>query len=355
MKKRLTLIAILLLSAVVFCIWWQNRITISVVIPVYNAEKYIGRCLDSILVQTGKFEIIAVNDGSKDSSLQILQEYAKKHNNIRVIDQENQGIAGARNAGLRAAQGKYVTFVDNDDWLEPNAFDIARKIIKQDKPDILLGSYYDVYDKEWVRNTRGEEATKDVPEISKFPRHDMDKLSLFSPFYAKNAYKDLYYDGEWVIHTFFLKEFLNRYKLEFPQNMTNMEDLIFMYRVYAYNPFVSVTTAPIYNYYNRVDSESKSMSTLNVLKERKKYLHETAEYKSYPRQIQKWIDDNFLSTIFVGIANMQRKGIPLIAEIDKINDAYQSMLEYNSKELESCRYFGKLKKVLQNISPNQPL
>ena len=356
MKKKLVLFFLFFVGiAGGFFFWHQNRITISIVIPVYNAEKYIGRCLDSILIQKGNFEIITVNDGSTDKSLLILQEYAKKHKEIKVIDQKNQGIASARNAGLRVAKNKYVTFIDNDDWLEPNAFSVVRDIIKQDKPDILLTSYYDVYDREWVRNTRGEEAAKEVPEESKFPKHDLDKLALFSPFYAKDAYKDLYYDGEWVIHTFFLKDFLNKHKLEFPEGMTNMEDLILMYRVYAYNPLVSVTTTPTYNYYNRVDSESKSMSTLNVLKERREYLHKTPEYKAYPRQTQKWIDDNFLSTIFVGIANLQRKKIPFAAGLDKIYDAYNYMLKYNSKELESCRYFGKLKSFLQNINPNQPL
>lgn len=352
MKKFLVLSAIVLIS-----VWYyfSQRVSFSVVIPVYNAEKYLSRCLDSILAQEGNFEIIAVNDGSKDKSLQILQDYAKKHSNIRVIDQKNQGISAARNTGLNAAKNKYVTFVDNDDWLEPNAFSLVTKKIRKDKPDLLLSDFYDVYDREWVRQIRGEEAAQIVPEESKFLKMGMDKLVLFSPFNAKEAYSDLYYSGTWVVHSFFLKEFLEKHKLQFPSGRDIMEDLIFMYRAYAHNPRISILAEPIYNYYNRVDSESKSMSMLNVLEDRLNYMRQTPEYKSQPRQTQIYIDDCFVGNLFVSIANLERRGLPLSVGIEKIYKVYNMMHQYNLEELKSCRNYQKLKEFLSVNKASQPL
>ena len=152
---------------------------ISVVVPIYNVEEYLEECLKSIEVQTfTSYEVLLVNDGSTDSSLKILQEYAKNHKNIKIINQKNQGVSVARNTGLKSSFSKYITFIDSDDWLEPNTFAEALKIIKQDNPDIVLTSYYDVYDKEWVKNVRGEEDVKHVPQVRKFPSRALDKLSF---------------------------------------------------------------------------------------------------------------------------------------------------------------------------------
>ena len=98
------------------------RITdlISIIIPVYNAENVLQRCVNSLVSQTyTPVEIILVDDGSADSSLSICEELAKNHSNIKVISQENSGAASARNAGLSEANGEYIMFVDSDDWVEP--------------------------------------------------------------------------------------------------------------------------------------------------------------------------------------------------------------------------------------------
>lgn len=97
----------------------------SIIIPVYNTEAYLSRCLDSAVQQSyDDYEIICVDDGSTDGSAEILQQQALQHPRIRVIRQENHGIGHARNTGLRAAQGDYVLFLDSDDWLEPDTLQI---------------------------------------------------------------------------------------------------------------------------------------------------------------------------------------------------------------------------------------
>lgn len=94
---------------------------ISIIVPVYNAEKTLGKCVNSLLAQThSDLEIILVNDGSKDSSLTLCTKYAEKDGRIRVIDKPNGGVSSARNAGLDAATGDYIMFCDSDDWVEPD-------------------------------------------------------------------------------------------------------------------------------------------------------------------------------------------------------------------------------------------
>ena len=114
---------------------------VSIVVPVYNAEKHLGFCLDSIINQTYKnIQIIAVNDGSTDSSPQILEDYEKKYPDIfKVIHKENSGVFDARNAGIAEADGYYLMFSDNDDYMEP---DFIETMVNADKGyDIIIGGY----------------------------------------------------------------------------------------------------------------------------------------------------------------------------------------------------------------------
>ncbi|MPQ43968.1 glycosyltransferase [Clostridium tarantellae] len=97
----------------------MNKIKVSVIVPVYNVEQYLGECLNSIANQTLKeIEIIVVNDGATDGSGKIIDEYAKKHENIKVVNQKNSGLSAARNSGIREAKGKYLMFIDSDDFID---------------------------------------------------------------------------------------------------------------------------------------------------------------------------------------------------------------------------------------------
>ena len=113
---------------------------ISVIIPVYNAEKYIPECVDSILRQTYQdFEIILINDGSSDGSEQICRKYEKEDHRIKVISQKNAGVCAARNIGLDNATGNTVTFVDSDDWLPENSLALLYDEYKKTGADIIVG------------------------------------------------------------------------------------------------------------------------------------------------------------------------------------------------------------------------
>ena len=121
---------------------------VSLVIPVYNVEKFLRRCLDSVLGQTFKdFEVICVNDGSPDNSLVILEEYSSKSKMIKVITQKNKGLSGARNTGIENANGEYICFLDSDDVLHPQYLEVLLE--NADKKTISKCSFTDFsYDRD---------------------------------------------------------------------------------------------------------------------------------------------------------------------------------------------------------------
>lgn len=122
-------------------------ISISVIVPVYNVEKYICRCVDSILMQTcTEYELILVDDGSPDRSGEICEEYARKDSRIIVIHKENGGLSSARNAGIDKARGEYLCFVDGDDVIHPDTLKILLRALKNNDADIAIGNFGRFYD-----------------------------------------------------------------------------------------------------------------------------------------------------------------------------------------------------------------
>lgn len=110
---------------------------ISIIIPVYNVEKYLKRCLDSIINQSLKdLEIICINDGSTDNSLKIIEEYSKKDTRIKIITQKNSGISATRNRGIALANGEYISFIDSDDWVDLNFYEKLYSSAKKYNADI---------------------------------------------------------------------------------------------------------------------------------------------------------------------------------------------------------------------------
>lgn len=126
----------------------MNKIKLSLIIPVYNVEKYIGKCIDSILSQDAPsefYEVIFVIDGSKDNSEAIIRKKLKEvktNKNIKVLTKENGGLSSARNYGITYSVGQYLWFIDSDDWIESNSVSIILKIIKQGNLDIIAQTVY---------------------------------------------------------------------------------------------------------------------------------------------------------------------------------------------------------------------
>lgn len=120
---------------------WENKL-VSVIVPVYNVEKYISRCIDSIISQSFRnMEIILVDDGSTDNSLELCESYAQKDNRIKLIAKENEGSSVARNIGLGLAEGKYIVFIDSDDALESDFVETLLKAAELHRADICICGY----------------------------------------------------------------------------------------------------------------------------------------------------------------------------------------------------------------------
>ena len=149
----------------------QNKPVVSVIIPVYNVEKYLPRCLDSVLNQTfSDWEAICVNDGSPDNSAKILATYARRDSRFRVIDKENGGLSDARNVGVAAARGDFVLFLDSDDFIHPQTLEITHNMAICHGADMVSFKYNEKSHRRLRRlMQRGIDVSDVIPD--EFSRH----------------------------------------------------------------------------------------------------------------------------------------------------------------------------------------
>ena len=134
---------------------------LSIIVPIYNAEKGIRRCIESILQQDYEdFEAILLDDGSQDGSAKILDEYALKDKRIHVVHKKNSGVSDTRNQGMRIAKGEYIQFMDADDWLAENAMKVLVNAIEESEADLVVVDFYRVVGKSVSR--KGSISVKEV-------------------------------------------------------------------------------------------------------------------------------------------------------------------------------------------------
>lgn len=219
---------------------------VSVLVPVYNVEKYLMQCLDSIIKQTLRnIEIICVNDGSTDSSLDILKKYAKKDRRIKIINKENGGLPSARNAGLDAATGEYVSFIDSDDYIQP---------------DMLATLYSN------AKKTGAEIVICGANIFPENPRPDGWLYSVLSPqrkFYEKCSDELLFENPAtrpFIWRTFVKRELIEREHLRLNEGIHIGEDNAFQFRIYPKANGISVIPDKPYNY--RWFREDSMMNTV---------------------------------------------------------------------------------------------
>lgn len=178
---------------------------ISVIIPVYNVEKYISRCIDSILNQSyNNIEIIIVNDGSIDKSGFICDEYSKKYNNIKVFHTENSGVSSARNLGIDNSEGEYITFVDPDDYIEKDMYKILYDLIIKSKSEIAMTSFYYIKENDVIEAEDNSNNliifTKEEALRLYFKREKpFDSCFLWNKLFKRDLFKEVRLDVELVI------------------------------------------------------------------------------------------------------------------------------------------------------------
>lgn len=228
----------------------ENAIKISFVIPVYNAEKYIKPCLESVLGQDFEgMEIICVNDGSRDKSLKILNVYAEKYENIKVISTENKGVASARNRGLDEAKGEYVQFVDADDWICDSLAVETYTKAKNDDLDIVCFN---------VANF--DSKTELVTENRFFPPSYWPYDCERSVLTWKN-YKNMFNGNFSVVNKLYKLEFLRKNNIRFIDGI-NFEDHPFHLESFLKAEKIGVINRSLYFY--RINTGKSFMSKMGT-------------------------------------------------------------------------------------------
>ena len=191
---------------------------ISIIVPVYKTEKKLARCIESILNQTLKdFELILVDDGSPDKSRQICDEYAQKDSRIKVIHQSNQCAAAARNNGIKASCGEYIGFVDSDDYISKNYFEMLITATSE-SADIAVCNYLSV-----SQNGNASKMDHGFKDGSLFTRTDIEKILYFNIFNNKNT---VGYFQLW--NKIFRRDFITNNNIFINEEMSFGEDMMFV-------------------------------------------------------------------------------------------------------------------------------
>lgn len=221
----------------------MEELLLSVIVPVYNVEEYLPRCLDSILAQDFKnYELILVDDGSPDNSAAIMEDYARRDPRIRQIHKENGGLSTARNAGLDMARGKYVVFLDSDDYIEPHLFADAVRVAEETGAEQVMWNYQKVDD------TQGYGPyLKIEDEIL-----DVDAMGLENYFYR---YWMTYKHGQEACMRLFRRSVIEENGLRFQLNREIFaEDTLFTTMYLLHTHKIAAMSGVYYNYYTRSGS-----------------------------------------------------------------------------------------------------
>lgn len=232
-------------------------VKVSIIIPIYNVEKYLCRCVDSIISQTYRnIEIILVDDGSTDKSAGICDCYACRDSRIKVQHMANSGVSNARNIGLRSATGEYITFVDSDDWIDCCYIENWVRIASQHAGDVFIGGYIEEYN-------NGKRV--------KFNKHNCltvwNSVECIHNIFVRNASQDGFAWG--ILGKFFRREVcLNE---TFPSDITMGEDAIWLWKVLKNVTSVLYVPYSGYHYFQRDDSVMHSPSVGNILDDMKMY------------------------------------------------------------------------------------
>ena len=218
---------------------------ISILIPCYNVEKYLSQCLDSVVNQTLKdIEIIVINDGSTDSTLKIINQYAKKDKRIKVIDKENEGYGKSMNRGLDAATGEYIGIVESDDWVDSDMFENLVKLADKYKVDVVKSNFYEYTTKDGEKNVKAEIMPEQDCERVIKPRHNTDI------FWSRPA----------IWAAIYKRDFLKKYNIRFLESPgASYQDTGFNFKVWMMADRAFLTSRAFLHY--RCDNENSSVKS----------------------------------------------------------------------------------------------
>lgn len=306
---------------------------ISVIVPVYNAEKFLHYCIDSILNQTFiDFELILVDDGSLDNSGKVCDEYAEKDERVKVIHKQNGGVSSARNAGVEAAQGEYICFVDGDDYLESNYLDVLIETKRE----------YSDFDNVWCGFQTVEDYVKNNKKSVVFENNNDYAFSDLS------SIMDLY--EKWLVQMPWNKLFetktIKKNNIIFPSGLSLGEDYIFNLKYLdCTNGKIVVINKPLYNYLRDGKESLDNKYYPNLLEIYRKLNSETEKYA------EKWnLSDNQLSKMY-GSFFFRIEAVLRNTFNENNKSSLRTKLKYNNDILKSCDFQESMKKMEAFIHP----
>ncbi len=232
----------------------QKGVKVSVILPIYNQERYLSKALNSLQNQTlEEIEFICVNDGSKDKSLDILSDFADSDNRVRILDQKNQGCGVARNNGLKLARGEYIAFLDPDDWFEPNALETLYTKSEKQNCDMVVFNFNKINED---GSLFGQFNLKkrlqrffDIKEGENFHWRDIQSRVLGGM-----------YPVAW--NKFYKHELVKKHRLHFAKSNL-AEDNVFVFGATLHSDRIGYSDKYLYNYLIRENSAIRSRSDRN--------------------------------------------------------------------------------------------
>lgn len=298
------------------------RDLISIIVPVYGVEKYLRRCLDSLICQTyTNIEIIVVDDESPDSSGEICDEYAERDNRIHVIHQKNMGISGARNSGLDIARGEFIAFVDSDDFVSPHMYEYLLKALKQTNAEISICNFQ-----------KFKEGTEPQVSDTKFENTELNvitskKEKIQYQFLQKNV------DSNLVWNKLYKREIWEKFR--FPMIRAYEDEAIIYQIIYELNKIVYLDIN-LYYYLLRQNGSITSSGfseqrflRLNVLQERMKFYIQKEEWEYFLESFFVYKTD--LLKVTELIQQSKKYNMKLLSDYKKLYN------EYCFKYLKCCK------------------
>ena len=299
----------------------ESDIKISVIVPVYNTSKYLEKCIESILNQSLKeIEVICINDGSTDNSLEILEKISKQDRRVKVIDQRNSGASATRNVGLRLAKGKYIICIDSDDWIEKYYFENIYKKAKENNLDMVISDILFDFENKIILK-------KDL-EIS-------DDKIITGKEYMKVFFKNGGLGYSW--NKLVKREIYSKNNIYFNEAIYAIEDVEFVTRLSYFLKKIGKVNKAFYHYRQGENNGSKKIVLKNIDDKIIAY-NSMLEFYTIKKE------DSILKKI------KKEKDVQLIYEIVKFD--YSHLLNYEFREKRVLEELRKDKEIIKKENDN---
>ena len=319
----------------------MNMPKVSIIVPVYKVEKYLNRCIDSILTQTfTEWEMILVDDGSPDRSGEICDEYALRDSRIKVLHKQNGGPSSARNLGIEHAQGKYIWFVDSDDWIEHGALHRIFNVMDNSNADVCF----------FCLNPISNSEVQIPFDFKSIVGNNVDGIHYVGKQQCAKAFVEIEMSGGmgWTWNKWFKKSIIDENHIRFDTRFAIQEDHLFTLSYLLHINHVIITKYAPYNYVIAEGSLVSRPQAFLVTKELNRAMYESrrelcSTYDIIDSGYIKWFTSDFANRIVANLSQLKRTNLTNKERIHEFKEV-NSFLGKNSVDLEGkCRLYKLLR------------